>query len=168
MDNEYLVDGTPHHVSLETREGKTTATIDGRRVELDIQPVRPGIVSLLIEGRSYLAHTALRAGKIFVSVGSARFCLEPVHQDSTTPRRQWSEPDAAQGTIRAPMPGLVSKVKAEEGRKVRKGEGLVAVEAMKMEHEMRAPFDAIVKKVRVRAGQQVDAFQPLVELDPGS
>ena len=64
------------------------------------------------------------------------------------------------------MPGLVIKVNVSEGSEVNPGDGLVVVEAMKMEHEMRSGMKAVVKKVHVKPGQQVDAFQVLVELKP--
>jgi biotin carboxyl carrier protein len=75
-------------------------------------------------------------------------------------------PGKAEGTVKAPMPGLVIKVNAEEGKVVNSGDSLVVVEAMKMEHEMCSGMKAVVEKVHVKPGQQVDAFQVLVELKP--
>jgi propionyl-CoA carboxylase alpha chain len=78
-------------------------------------------------------------------------------------------PDAAAeevaGATLAPMPGAVVTVAVEEGQPVARGELLVSVEAMKMEHRVTAPFDGIVAEVRVVAGQQVDADQVLVVVE---
>jgi propionyl-CoA carboxylase alpha chain len=78
-------------------------------------------------------------------------------------------PDAAAeevaGATLAPMPGAVVTVAVAEGQQVARGELLVSVEAMKMEHRVTAPFDGTVAEVRVVAGQQVDADQVLVVVE---
>jgi acetyl/propionyl-CoA carboxylase alpha subunit len=166
MDYEFLVDGKAHKISLEQGEGKLVATLNGNRMELDIHQVSPRAVSLLVDGKVYLAYVAKHGAKTFVAIKSSRFCLEEPEQGSAAARRKGGAADEADGTIKAPMPGLVIKVNVVEGSAVGSGDSLVVVEAMKMEHEMRAPFRATVEKVHVKAGQQVDTFQPLVELKP--
>jgi propionyl-CoA carboxylase alpha chain len=80
-------------------------------------------------------------------------------------------PDAAgeevAGATLSPMPGAIVTVAVEEGQAVAKGDLLVTVEAMKMEHRVTAPFDGTVAEVRVTAGQQVDADQVLVVVGEG-
>jgi len=164
MDYEFLVHGKAHKVSIENKDGKAVATLNGKRQELDAHRISPQAVSLLIDGKSYRARVARQGKKIFVAVGARHFCLEEPEQGSEPATMRESAPDEAQGTIKAPMPGLVIKVNVTDGSEVNPGDGLVVVEAMKMEHEMRAAFKAVVEKVYVKAGQQVDAFQPLVEL----
>jgi biotin carboxyl carrier protein len=164
MDYEFSVDGTVYKISLEHAEGKVVATLNGNRLELDAQQVSSQAVSLLIDGKSYLAHVARQGEKILVAVGTHQFCLEEAEQESSLARVKESLPEQAEETVKAPMPGLVIKVNVLEGNDVNPGDGLIVVEAMKMEHEMRASFKAVVEKIHVKAGQQVDAFQPLVEL----
>jgi acetyl-CoA carboxylase biotin carboxylase subunit len=74
------------------------------------------------------------------------------------------EPGAGdtEGGCVAPMPGAVLRVACEVGARVAKGDVLVVLEAMKMEHSVTAPADGEVVEVRVRVGQQVDAGAPLV------
>jgi propionyl-CoA carboxylase alpha chain len=69
------------------------------------------------------------------------------------------------GASRSPMPGSVVSVSVEVGQQVARGQQLVAVEAMKMEHRITAGFDGEVREVVVRAGDQVDAGAVLVVLD---
>lgn len=164
MDYEFSVDGTAHRISLEHTEGKVVATLNGNRLELDVQQVSSQAVSVLVGGKSYLAHVARQGEKILVAIGTHHFCLKEPEQESSLTRVKESLPEQAEETVKAPMPGLVIKVNVSEGNDVNPGDGLIVVEAMKMEHEMRASFKAIVEKVHVKAGQQVDAFQPLVEL----
>jgi len=63
------------------------------------------------------------------------------------------------------VPGLVVKVEVEEGREVRSGDGLVVVEAMKMENELRAEAPARVKRIYVAEGETVDKDQVLIDFD---
>ena len=61
------------------------------------------------------------------------------------------------------MPGLVVKIEAEEGQEVVRGQGLVIVEAMKMENELKADGDGQISKILVEPGQAVEKDQVLVE-----
>jgi len=166
MDHEFIVNGKTHRTSLELKEGKVSATLNGRRLELDAQRVSPHAVSLLVDGKCYLAHVAGRRNEILVAIGAHHFRLEKPDEEITVSHLRPPGSEKTDGMIKAPMPGLVIKVNVTEGSRVSPGDALVVVEAMKMEHEMRAAFPAIVAKVHVQAGQQVDAFQPLIELQP--
>jgi pyruvate carboxylase subunit B len=64
--------------------------------------------------------------------------------------------------LKAPMPGLVVAVHAQEGDTVKSGQGLIILEAMKMENELRAPWGGTVKSIRVSAGQKVEQGQLLM------
>jgi 3-methylcrotonyl-CoA carboxylase alpha subunit len=77
---------------------------------------------------------------------------------------------ASQGThdgdIEAPMPGKVSAVEVAAGDKVAKGQRLLTLEAMKMEHALNAPFDGVVAELNATAGAQVTEGQLLVKIEP--
>lgn len=68
-------------------------------------------------------------------------------------------------TIESPLMGVVTEVRAEQGKRVEQGDVLVVIEAMKMQNELRAPRPATVRAVRVRPGQKVSPRQPLVVLE---
>ncbi len=72
----------------------------------------------------------------------------------------------ANGAIASPMPGRVVAVQVATGDRVAKGQPLLAVEAMKMEHVLAAPFDGVVAELSVEAGQQVAEGATLVRLEP--
>lgn len=163
MDYEFLFEGEIHRLSLNDTEGKTVATFKGKSLELDICRVSSQTFSVMAGGKSYLVQVAKRGRSISVAVGADHFCLEEP-QESRASAYSNTGPSEGDGTIKAPMPGLVIKVDVSEGTEVSPGDVLAVVEAMKMEHEMRAPFRAVITKVHVQAGRQVDAFQPLLEL----
>ncbi len=70
------------------------------------------------------------------------------------------------GEIEAPMPGKVTAVEISAGDKVEKGQRLLTLEAMKMEHALTAPFDGTVAELNARAGQQVGEGYLLVKVEP--
>lgn len=68
---------------------------------------------------------------------------------------------AAAGEVRAPLPGVVTEVKCEPGQRVRAGQALLVLEAMKMDNEITAPGDGTVRELLVARGQQVAMGQVL-------
>ena len=70
------------------------------------------------------------------------------------------------GEIEAPMPGKVTAVEVKKGERVTKGQRLLTLEAMKMEHALTAPFDGTVAELNAKAGAQVTEGTVLVKLDP--
>ncbi|MFD8594056.1 acetyl/propionyl/methylcrotonyl-CoA carboxylase subunit alpha [Kitasatospora sp. NPDC059646] len=73
---------------------------------------------------------------------------------------------AHHGTLTAPMPGTVTVVKVEAGERVRRGQALLVLEAMKMEHVISAPHDGTVEDLRVTAGATVAMDEALVAVAP--
>jgi 3-methylcrotonyl-CoA carboxylase alpha subunit len=69
------------------------------------------------------------------------------------------------GEIEAPMPGKVTAVEVSQGEKVAKGQRLLTLEAMKMEHALTAPFDGTVSELNALAGTQVTEGQMLVKVE---
>ena len=72
---------------------------------------------------------------------------------------------SAEGTLNAPMPGVVTLLKAKKGDQVAAGAVLMVMEAMKMEHAIKAPHDGVVKGFRFKAGDQVKDGDLLVEFE---
>jgi pyruvate carboxylase subunit B len=70
--------------------------------------------------------------------------------------------------VRAPMPGLIIRVEVEVGDAVRAGQGVVAMEAMKMENELKAETAGVISRILVQPGQAVEKGTVLVELAPES
>ena len=96
----------------------------------------------------------------FVRLGALEFVLE---REASTRRRGGA---ASGGGLEAPMPGVVTRVMVAAGDAVTKGQPLLALEAMKMEHLIRAPRDGRVRAIAAAVGEMVQGGLPLVELDP--
>ena len=142
--------------------------VDGRPVEADLEAVPDGPVrSLLLGGASHrLVARSLGHGRWDLRLGSTHFEV-----DVTDERRRRiqdmiaaSAPPSGPKPVRAPMPGLVVRVEVQVGDLVRPGQGLVIVEAMKMENELRAEAAGRVTAVRVAPGEAVERDQVLIDL----
>ena len=70
------------------------------------------------------------------------------------------------GTILSPMPGRIIAVDVAQGQSVTKGQKLLTLEAMKMEHSLTAPFDGVVAELNATAGDQVQVDAVLIRVDP--
>jgi pyruvate carboxylase len=82
------------------------------------------------------------------------------------PRRKADDGDA--NHVAAPMPGIVTAILVAPGSSVRRGEALIAIEAMKMETVLTAPRDAVIDEVLVRPRDQIDAKDLILTLSQGS
>lgn len=83
---------------------------------------------------------------------------------ATEQKSHSAKPAAISGTVTSPMPGTILDVKVKEGDKVKKGQVLMILEAMKMENEIMASSDGQVKTVYVQKGASVNTGDPLVEI----
>ncbi len=146
--NEISVDGAPHAVSFEA--------------------VNRGMTySLLIDGRSYEAHVNLQDGIYYVEIGSERHAVAVEDERLGRLRRLGGADSEHSGEVqlKAPMPGLVVALRVEVGQMVEQGQGVVILEAMKMENELRAPRGGIIKTIKVRPGQAVNQGETLVAIE---
>ncbi|MEO8585994.1 MAG: biotin/lipoyl-containing protein [Acidobacteriota bacterium] len=105
---------------------------------------------------------ALRAGNVaWVSHRGETYRLSAVPRFSSRTARRPEDTHS----LEAPMPGRILGVRTAAGATVKKGDTLVLVEAMKMEHAVRAPKDGTVARVLVNEGQMVGLGDVLVEME---
>ena len=148
---------------------KRQILVNGRPVEVDaerldhVAQVEPGVYSVLLAGLSFEVRAIASREGLRLELDGRRFTAEV-----SDPRDRSQRSAAALGTgrqsIAAPMPGKVIRVLVGEGDAVEVGQGLVVVEAMKMQNEMKALRSGQVVEVRVRDGDTVTAGDVLVVL----
>jgi biotin carboxyl carrier protein len=158
-------------VSSTRTSGHTAVLIDrSERRQLDWVEISPGIYSLLLDGRSYEARvipTPLKAGRggesYEVSVRGQQYRVEI--QDPRARRRQeaLSGGEGPQDII-APMPGRIVKILVKENQEIEPGQGLLVMEAMKMQNELRAPRAGRVAKIYVSENVGVETGIKLLRL----
>jgi len=90
---------------------------------------------------------------------------EEEHTSFSLPVPSFAKTEAVAGSLAAPMPGKVTKVFAKPGDKVAKGQPILLMEAMKMEHTIKAPFDGVVKDIFYSEGSLVEGKKDLAQLE---
>lgn len=135
-----------------------------RTREVSFVEVEPGVYSLLLGAASYEVRVARNSRKWIVQSRGASWHAEVVDPRAASARRGGLGKEGRQ-TLAAPMPGKVVRVLVEEGAQVEEGQGLVVVEAMKMQNEMKAPKAGKVIALAARAGASVAAGDELVTLE---
>ena len=162
----YLVtiQGTTYTVSLEDRESQVALRIDGRSLEIDMASIQGDqLYSLLIEGRSYTAVAATWGEHREVTVNGVSSAVTVEDEELARLRSQVKPRRRVGGDqIKAPMPGRIVSVSVTVGDKVETGQGVVVIEAMKMENELRAHAGGTVREIRVSEGDTVDKNAVLV------
>ncbi len=143
--------------------------VDGTPVEAEMA-LLPGtsVRTLVVDGRSHtlMAQPGDRRGRWQIALGGDRFSADAVDERTRAIREMTGADDeVAQKVVLAPMPGLVLKIEVEVGQAVKAGQGLVIVEAMKMENELKAPADGVVAKVLVEERQTVEKGATLIVLE---
>jgi 3-methylcrotonyl-CoA carboxylase alpha subunit len=139
-------------------EGRYRAEVDGVPLEVTIAGDADGRIHLTLDGQTTVARVAAAGERRFVRIGRLDYVVE------RAPRGRRGAA-AHGGGLEAPMPGLVTRVMAGAGDTVTRGQPLVAIEAMKMEHLIRAPRDGVVRSIAAKQGQMVDGGIALVELE---
>ncbi|MFQ5571145.1 MAG: biotin/lipoyl-containing protein [Rhodothermales bacterium] len=143
-----LVDEEPVAYTFDAvSEGYYSLLIEGQSLPVVIESVSDGMLRVTMNGRQ--VNVRLKDEKALL--------LERFGLNETA--------NAAELAVHAPMPGLVLSVMVEPGQQVQEGDGLVVLEAMKMENELRAQADGIVKALHVSPGDAVGKNALLLEFE---
>ena len=173
MNVEIEINGRPRAVKVERTGARYRIESDGRVDVVDVARVDRTTISMIVEGDRQTSHEAtllegrepgevevhMRAGVVQTRVAGA------------PGQRRWSAKGTTLGTaggpqrITAPMPGKIVKVLVKPGDMVAARQGLVVIEAMKMENELRATRAGRVKDVHVAEGDLVEAGRLLTVIE---
>lgn len=163
MIYDATVEGHTVRMEVRGRDGLYTVLLDGRPLEVDVREAGPHVLSLIVGTRSHEVGIERREGGYRVAVRGRVFdvALVEAARGAVAPRRAEGGP----ARVQAPMPGKLVRVLVSAGEEVGAGQGLVVMEAMKMENEIRAPRAGRVKEAPVREGQAVETGALLVLLE---
>lgn len=138
--------------------GKFRVRVDDAEFVVEAEALEEGRLKLRSDAGETIAEVTAAGARRFVRLGTADFVIE---RDAASRGRGQQQG----GGLAAPMPGVVTRVMAKAGDEVTKGQPLVALEAMKMEHLIRAPRDGRVKSVTAQAGAMVQSGAVLAEME---
>jgi biotin carboxyl carrier protein len=145
-----------HVVDLEKEGSRYKVALDGRLVDADVILAAPYAVSVILDGAAFEFHIAPSSGGCTLQTGPYEF------QAAVQDRRAWrgknTEAAEAEGRqqVLAPMPGKVIRLLVGIGDEVEAGQGLIVVEAMKMQNEIRSPKKGKVERLQAQEGQAVN------------
>jgi biotin carboxyl carrier protein len=131
--------------------------VDGREVEMDAVLAQPDVLSILIDGKAWQIRRERLVSGLQVWVGDHSYAAEV--SDPRSLRHRQARGDAGKGPrhLVAPMPGKVVRFLVAEKSAVEAGQGVVVVEAMKMQNEIKSPKKGTVLKLAVAEGEAVNA-----------
>ena len=158
MRREVLVNGEKLTVEMHRNSPDWAYYVEERdaRGTASILPTEAGVYSVLMDGKSYQARVFRSHGALQVSIGGITHTVEIVDPREI---RRGANAMGGEGrqTLAAPMPGKVVKVLAKPGDAVEAGQGIVVVEAMKMQNEMKASRAGKVLSISAVEGSTVNA-----------
>ncbi len=132
--------------------------------QASVATTMPGVFSVLLGARSFTVAVARRGSELEVWAGGRRHIValaDPRDRAGKADRTSASGPVE----IRAQMPGKVIKLLVQQGVMVEAGQGVIIVEAMKMQNEMKSPKDGAVRKIQAAEGSTVAAGETLMVIE---
>jgi acetyl/propionyl-CoA carboxylase alpha subunit len=157
MIYDVSIEDTKYRLELNRTPTGWACGLNGRPVQLDAALIRPGVLSLLIESRVYEVKREKVGSEIHLWVGSQRYAVELRDLRSLRNLKDGARRQQGSSKLIAPMPGKVVRLLVNEKDKVEAGQGVVVVEAMKMQNEIKSPKKGIVQRLTAAEGSSVNA-----------
>jgi biotin carboxyl carrier protein len=147
--------------------GKLICRVDGEEIQagFDAQNPERDILSVLLGSKSYEVRRDSSGAETQIVVGEERFSVEVRDPRSLRARRAKAGTSDGPKKITAPMPGKVVRIISPEGTDVEAGQGVIVIEAMKMQNELKSPKQGVVRKILVAEGATVNAGDALAVVE---
>jgi biotin carboxyl carrier protein len=166
MTYDVVVDGQSHRLELTKGENTWHCKVDGHTIEVDAALTARDVLSLLVGGDAFeIKRERSLSGDLHLVIGSARYAIDVQDPRSLRTRRAASGGEAGPQKITAPMPGKIVRIMVAEKDEVKAGQGVIVMEAMKMQNEMKSPKDGKVKKILIAEGATVNAGDVLAVIE---
>ena len=163
MKYEVLLGGKARVVELAQQNGVWKISLDGSALDANAVEVAPNTFSVLLNGESHQIRIAPRPdGSLTLHSGLAEYHAEISDPRSWRGRRHGALEAQGRQQIAAPMPGKIVRILVKQGDTVEAGQGLLVVEAMKMQNEIRSPKGGKIEKLFAKEGQPVNVGEVLL------
>jgi biotin carboxyl carrier protein len=133
-------------------------------IAADAVALEPGIISILANGRSYEVRLEVTPQGTSVVLDGQRYDFSQFDPRSLQARRTSGGGDDGPRTLKSPMPGRVLRILVPAGSAVAAQQGILVVEAMKMQNELKSPKEGTVSRILVAEGDTVTAGQALATI----
>jgi biotin carboxyl carrier protein len=166
MRFEVRISGTIRNVELRRDAGRWRISLDGVATDADAVEIAAGVFSILVNGASHEIRVAPAVdGTLTLQSRNHEFTAQVIDPRAWRGRGHGSAQAEGRQKIVAPMPGKVVRLLVKVGDKVDSGQGLLVVEAMKMQNEVRSPKTGTVERLLAKEGQPVNAGEILAWID---
>ena len=135
---------------------KYLVTLNNKKYEVEVEQNQATILGAEKYTSKYILADAIPSSNAVSNIQEAPKVAPVQESKATTPKSLVVEDNGSGETIKSPMPGVILNVKVNSGTKVKKGEVLLILEAMKMENEIVAPIDGVIVSVNVSKGSAVN------------
>jgi len=157
MQYDLTIDGKNYRLDLTHAGGRWHCYLDGFELQIDAVLTRRDVLSILLEGKAYEIKRERTATDMHLWVGSRRYAVELRDPRSLQSRKAAIGGFQGPQRLLAPMPGKVVRVLLTEDSAVEAGQGILVVEAMKMQNELKSPKKGTVKRIMAGEGSAVNA-----------
>lgn len=140
---------------IDWKPGDATAILDGSPIQVEARLLRPGVLSLLVNGRAWRVVLDSDAAETSLHIAAERVDYAVNDPRSLKARRARTGGADGPRAIKASMPGRVVRVLAKKGDVIEAHQGVVVIEAMKMQNELKSPKPGKVAELRVSPGDTV-------------
>ncbi len=150
-----------------TFESEGIVVVSGKRVPVDIRQVNPRSFSILMSGKSetVIVDGTRNPYQLYVNGKQSEAVVESERIRLLKKIESQSSKTTSQSEVRAPMPALVIKIEVHVGEDIKEGQGLIVLEAMKMENEIKAHRAGRVKEIHVRNRTPVEKGELIMTLE---
>jgi biotin carboxyl carrier protein len=139
--------------------------LDGREITVSCVPLNHRALSLILNGESFEVQCELTAESLQVALRGATYECIVSNPRSLRTRKKPGLADSGEQKLTTAMPGKVVRIIAAVGDQIKAGQGILVIEAMKMQNEVRSPKDGQLKKLLVRQGANVVAGEGLAIIE---
>ncbi|HEY6351730.1 MAG TPA: biotin/lipoyl-containing protein [Candidatus Angelobacter sp.] len=165
MIYEVIIAGKTYKVELSPAGPTWRCKLDGCVIPLDVASSQNGVLSILVDGKSYEVRQETTPTETNIVVGRERFGAVVCDSRSLRSRRSSGGAESGLKKVIASMPGKVLRILAPAGTAVEAEQSVLVIEAMKMQNEMKSPKKGTVKKISAVEGSTVEAGQVLAEIE---
>jgi len=166
MKFDVLIDNARRSVELKRDANRWRISLDGEPLDADAVEIAPNIYSVLLNGKSHEVRiTPKPTGALALQTDHQEFTADLLDPRAWRGRRHGALEAEGRQQVAAPMPGKIVRLLVQAGDNVEAGQGLIVVEAMKMQNEIRSPKSGTVERLLAKEGQPVNAGEVLAWID---
>ncbi len=163
-------DNKPINIEFDASEGSSihghTILVDGQQKHIHLVKLSEKLYQLIYNGKVFIGEVTQKGSDFTVRFKDELMQIELLDEKNMLIERMGikSSKNKSSGQIKSPMPGLVVELNVRKGDVVKQGQGLLVLEAMKMQNEIKAPMDGEVKDIAIKVNEPVEKNQLLLTI----